>query len=158
MQLIADTSGLDALIMRFEDARATLPGLLQEAVQEAGHLLAEDLGAAAPVGPIEGPAGGTPPPGDGEGKLRDSFYVQDESETSVSVRTTQPQKLDYVVNGRGEVLPVVKKALMWPGLPHPVKRAGPSQANDFVTPVLDSFDVAEALQPVVDEIAVIIEG
>lgn len=39
--------------------------------------------------------------------------------------------------GRGEVLPVNKMALFWPGLPHPVKRAGPSKAYPFMKPTAE---------------------
>lgn len=154
MLLIVDTTGLGALTMRFQDARAELPGLMQQAAQEAGQVLVDDLSASAPVGANEGP----PPPGDGPGRLAESFFVRDESETSVAVCTTQPLKLQYVRYGRGEVLPVRKRALMWPGLDHPVRRAGPSQPNDFLTPVIQDFNLEEALQPVVDKLAVIIEG
>ncbi len=39
---------------------------------------------------------------------------------------------DWVINGRGDVYPVNKLALWWPGLDHPVKHAKPSQPNDFM--------------------------
>ena len=161
MQLIFDTTGLDLMRARIAEAKAALPGLLEQAVQDAGDWVAQNLSDAAPQGTS---GGGAPPPGDAPGRLSESFYVQTESSAfaegaAVSVRTRQPQKLKYVVEGRGVVLPVRKRALYWPGLAHPVRRAGPSQPNDFVTPTLDSAPGAqEALSVVVEELAAILEG
>jgi hypothetical protein len=39
---------------------------------------------------------------------------------------------DVVINGRGPIYPVNAKALWWPGLPHPVKSAGPAEGQPFV--------------------------
>jgi len=44
----------------------------------------------------------------------------------------------WVILGRGEVLPVNKEALYWPELAHPVKRAGPSRPNDFMATAFDA--------------------
>ena len=163
MQLIVDTSGLDALILRFMDARAALPGLMQQAAHDAGDMLKDELAAAAPVGKSEGP----PPPGDASGRLADSFYVMDDSagvESTVSVRTLQPLKLQYVTQGtgiyagKGRIYPTTKKALYWPGASNPYRSVAGQEPNDFVTPVLDGFQPEEALQIVIDELAAIIEG
>lgn len=156
MQLIVDTSGLDLLRQKIAEARDALPDLLQQAAREAGEAVRQNLQDEAPVGAVEGP----PPPGDAEGHLADSFSVQDEDSSggaAISVRTSQPQKLEYVTEGRGEVLPVTKKALFWRGLPHPVRRAGPSQPNDFVSKVLDNLPQAEEfLDPVVTRLEEIV--
>jgi hypothetical protein len=158
VRITFDTSGLDAQRARLAEARAALPGMLQDAVREAGDWVKQNLGDGAPVGEQEGP----PPQGDGPGRLSESFSVQDESSAfspgaAISVRTTQPQKLDWVVNGRGEVLPINKRALFWPGLAHPIRRAGPSQPNDFVTPALAEMpDAEEVLGVVVEQLAEII--
>jgi hypothetical protein len=160
MDIIVDTSGLELLRERIAEARAALPDLLQQVVYGAGTWVAEELSAAAPVGKDGGP----PPPGDAPGRLNESFYVQAEASkfadgAAISVRTRQPQKLSYVVNGRGEVLPVRKQALYWPSLAHPVRRAQPSQPNDFVTPALaNAPDAQEVLTPVVDELILILGG
>lgn len=161
MKLISNTDDIMALRQRLANTRAQLQPLLRQAVQDAGQWVAQNLSDAAPVGKAE--SGGTPIDGDAPGRLNESFYVQDEGSTessaSVTVRTRQPVKLKFVVEGRGEVRPVNKKALYWPGLPHPVKRAGPAAANDFVTPVLAEAPTAEeALGVVVDQLAVILEG
>lgn len=161
MNITVDTSGLDALRERLAAARAALPDLLQEAAVEAGEWIVQNLHDAAPVGPNEG---GPPPEGDGPGRLADSFYVQEESSAyspggAITVRTTQPTKLKFVTEGRGEVLPKVKRALFWPGLTHPVRRAGPSEPNDFVEVELQSMpDESDVLSVVVEQIAEILEG
>ena len=64
------------------------------------------------------------------------------------------------VEGRGWIFPVSKRALMWEGLSHPVMSAAPSQANDFVTPIIDSVtDIVEAeVQALIDELGAILEG
>jgi hypothetical protein len=162
MQITFDTSGLQALRARIAEARAAVPELLQQAVEGAGSWTVQNLGAAAPVGTQSG--GGPPPAGDAAGPLAESFYMQEEASqfangARVSVRTRQPQKLEWIVQGRGEVRPVTKRALYWPGLAHPVKYAGPSKANDFVTPVLASMPgVVEVLGVVAEELQVILEG
>lgn len=158
MELFFDASGVDVLRTKLAEARAALPGLLQQAVQDAGAWVSQNLSDAAPVGKDAGP------PGDAPGRLNESFYVQDEASkfadgAACSVRTRQPVKLQYVVKGRGVVLPVQKQALYWPSLAHPVRRAGPAPANDFVTPALALAPSAEeALSVVVEELAFILEG
>jgi hypothetical protein len=47
----------------------------------------------------------------------------------------------WVILGRGEVVPVNAKALWWPGLDHPVMRSGPSRPNDFMQ---TGFDAANS--------------
>lgn len=162
MRINVDYSGLDALRSKIAEARAALPGLLQEAAAEAGLQIVGALSTAAPVG--AGEEGSMPPLGDAPGRLNESFYVQAEESTyspggAISVRTTQPAKLEFVVKGRGEVRPKYKRALYWPGLAHPVKYAGPASANDFVTPVVESGpSEADALLGVVAQIAEILES
>jgi hypothetical protein len=141
------------------NARAFLPTLLHEAATETGTLVAEELKVAAPVGKGESSS----PPGDAEGRLADSFFVQDEivnaESATVAVKTNQPIKLKFVVKGRGTVLPVNKHALYWKELGYPVRRAGPSKANDFVTPVLDAApDAEEGLMTAFDEFRTTLEG
>lgn len=134
--LYVDTSGLDLLRAKLVECQQLVPAAVDEALGELGIEIITELAAAAPVGAGEGP----PPPGDAEGHLADSF-VSDVStqgrSSTLEITTTQPTKLRYVVEGRGEVLPVRAKALYWAGLDHPVKRAGPSEPNDFVTPVIE---------------------
>ena len=138
MALIEITTNLDEIIALIEEARAAVVPLLTEALVSGGEEMLQELSNAAPKGTGED---SIPPAGDASGRLADSFEMDEESDVSsahITIRTTQPQKLDWVVNGRGEVLPVTKKALYWKGLAHPVRRAGPSQPNDFVTPVVDA--------------------
>src|SRR5690242_2174454 len=119
-----DLSGLDAFRERLAYARSQLPDLTKKAVHDAGDWVVQNLQDAAPVGATEG----SPPPGDAPGRLSESFYVQDEGPASITVRTGQPQKLEYVTQGtgifgpRGEpIRPITKKALYWEGADHPVQ-------------------------------------
>ena len=161
MDLIFDTSGLDDLRRRVADARAMLPDQLQQAVKDAGDFVAQNLRDAAPVG--QGEEGSPPPAGDQPGRLADSFYAQEETSkftdgAAITVRTRQPLKLQYVVKGRGEVVPVAKRALYWKGLAYPVRRSGPSTPNDFVSEALTEVpDAAEALGVVIEQLQQILE-
>jgi hypothetical protein len=168
MQMIFDTTGLDNLRAKVQEAKAALPGLLAQAVQDAGVWVEQNLSDAAPVG--QGESGGTPLPGDTPGKLAESFYVQQESSAfangaKITVRTRQPLKLSYVVNGtgiyagKGRIYPTTKQALYWPGADHPVRSIAGMPANDFVTPALaDMPDANEVLGAVVEELQAILEG
>jgi hypothetical protein len=158
-----DMSGLDAFKERLALARAQLPDLMQKAVHDAGEWVAEELSNAAPVGASEGP----PPSGDAPGRLSESFYVQDEGPESITVRTKQPQKLEYVTQGTGiygkyhtPIVPTTKKALFWPGAAHPVRSVAGQEANDFVTPIVteEAPTAEEVLGMVVDELIGILEG
>ena len=149
MATITITTNLSEFITRIEEAKAALAPLVVEAMTNVGNDLVQQLSDAAPRGTGEE---ATPPEGDASGRLAESFVMEAESDemgAHVVVSTTQPQKLEWVRYGRGEVLPVVKKALFWPGLDHPVRRAGPSQPNDFVSPIVDS--AAEMLYGLLDE-------
>lgn len=155
MQIQTNIAELRARIL---DARSLLPSLIQDAANEAGTVVSDELKAAAPQG-----KGQSSPPGDAPGPLAGSFSMQydsiSEEGTTVSVVTNQPTKLSFVVKGRGEVRPKVKRALYWEGLSHPVKRAGPSKANDFVSPVLDNAPLAEeGMQMAFDEFKAVVEG
>lgn len=160
MRFTSDTSGIMAWRQRLAQTRAQVGPLLVRATREAGEWVTQNLSDAAPKSKAQN---ATPPDGDAPGRLAESFYVREEGATersaAVSVKTTQPTKLKFVVEGRGEVRPVNKKALYWQGLPHPVKRAGPMAANDFVSPVLAEAPTAEeALGVVVEQLAEILEG
>lgn len=136
MTFTITVTGLEELRARIATLRAALPEAMRSALDNTGTAVVGDLQQQAPAG---GNDDATPPLGDGPGKLRDSFQ-SDVTEASLHatliVSTTQPQKLAWVRYGRGPVYPVTKKALMWPGLPHPVRYAGPSQPNEFVEPVI----------------------
>ena len=133
-------TGIAEAQARIAAIRAALPMALADALTDVGDAVTADLQARAPVGADDDdsqPAAA----GDQAGRLRDSF-VQDvtqasDTHASLVVRTTQPQKLAWVVDGRGDVYPVNKKALFWKAQGHPVMHAGPSKPNDFVSPVLD---------------------
>lgn len=119
--------------------------------------MAEDLGNAAPQGKGEG---GENPPGDAPGPLSESFSAYAEIHANgnsavADVTTDQPLKFKFVTEGRGEVLPKTKKALFWKGLDHPVRRAGPAAANDFVSPVLDK--VEEVVGPEMDDLVNVLD-
>lgn len=168
MNLTFDTTGLDALRQRVARARAALPGLLQQAVQDAGTWVAQNLSDGAPVGQGEG--GALPPPGDAPGRLAESFYVQGESSAfsngaAVTVRTHQPLKLQYVTQGtgvyagRGRIYPTTKRALYWSGADHPVRSVAGQRPNDFVTPALAEMpDAQEVLSVVVEQLQEILEA
>lgn len=65
------------------------------------------------------------------GALQGSIHSEPLSERSWFIGT-DIEHAHYVEHGRGPVYPKVKKALYWPELAHPVKKAGPAPANDFV--------------------------
>lgn len=149
----SDTSGIDKIMSRIQKAQTELPRIARDTAQRAGDAVAKQLSSAAP----KGKSSGLPPIGDGPGKLSNSFSAQAElrgTGARMELKTIQGQKLEFVVKGRGVVLPKVKKALMWPGLPHPVKRAGPAKANDFVSPIMAKRDdvVKAEMQKAVQEI------
>lgn len=144
MAFTLTVTGIATLRARIAAIRAALPLAMMDALNTTGDAVISELQAAAPIGQGDDT---TAPAGDAPGKLKDSFISVVESTDGMhailTVSTTQPQKLSWVVNGRGPVYPVNKKALWWPGLPHPIKYAGPSQANDFVAPVMDQVpDIA----------------
>ena len=158
MPFTVTITGLDTVRARITALQAALPEAVMTGMQQIGTEAVSALSAASPVG--NSGADDTPPAGDAPGALRDSFQstlAGDGSHANLTVFTTQPQKLSWVVNGRGPVYPVNKKALWWPGLPHPVKYAGPSTPNDFVSPVIDQapdFAIAafeEAVNAVLNE-------
>lgn len=157
--LYVDTGGLNLLYARLLLAQERVPQAVQEGLDELSVDIITELADAAPKGTGEGP----PPPGDADGPLADSFESSIEASgygARLRVTTTQPTKLKYVVEGRGPVYPVKAKALYWAGLDHPVKSAGPSQPNDFVTPVLEeAVNVAEdIISASVAEAITVLEG
>lgn len=162
MQLIADASGIESLRERIAMAREALPTLLQRAALQAGTSMKDGLSNAAP----KGKGTGVPPAGDASGPLSESFFVQFESESSISVRTTQSTKLEYVTKGTGvygprgaRIVPVTKKALYWDGANQPYRSVAGQKPNDFVAPVLATAPAADAfLQVVVDELTTTLEG
>lgn len=165
MQITSDTSGLRDLIARVQEARSILPQLLVDAAQSAGDAVVDELSAAAP----KGQGGGTPLPGDASGPLFESFHATAENQGNVgvaTVSTTQPLKLQYVTEGtgiyvgKGRIVPLTKKALMWEGAPHPMKSVAGQRANDFVSPVLaDAVEtVAGEVQTAVEELVGILGG
>jgi hypothetical protein len=159
MIITSDTTGAEFLRARIDEAKLLLPGLLVDTAKIAGDAVVEELSNASPVG--EG--GGPNPPGDAPGRLADSFSCIAERQADAGVaevRCNQPSKLKFVREGRGWVFPVVRLALFWEGLPHPVKSARPSQPNDFVNPIIDSVSeiVEPEVQALVDELGAILEG
>jgi hypothetical protein len=167
MRISVDASGLDALREKLVEARAALPGLLQEAAMQAGEQIVESLGEAAPKGQGEG----SPPSGDADGALSESFFVQEEDSLfspggACSVRTTQPTKLAYVTTGTGiygpyntRIVPTTRFALFWPGADHPYRSVAGQKANDFVTPVVESGpDAGDVLATVAERVAEILES
>ncbi|HZU01522.1 MAG TPA: hypothetical protein VFA10_17775 [Ktedonobacteraceae bacterium] len=138
MRITINTDGLQRLRDALMAARDAVMPAVADAVEATCEQVQNGLSSAAPRG--TGDDAAEPPPGDAAGHLADSFsYALEAEEVMVTgtVSTSQPQKLAFVVEGRGEVFPVTKKALFWPGLAHPVRHAAASVANDFVSPVVD---------------------
>lgn len=133
------TPGTDLVTLRTQIAlaKAGIVDALAQGLLTGGNQVARNLSLAAPIGKGEE---GPPIPGDAPGRLLTSFCAVPTSQLTVEVRTSQPNKLALVVKGRKEVVPVTKRALMWPGLPHPVMRSRAVAPNDFVSPVLDSAE------------------
>jgi hypothetical protein len=162
MRLFLRANGLDQAQARLSQVRVALRAAVQDALLASAQETAQALSEAAPRGRASSSGGGGTPIGsDAPGTLKDSFTTeiaeQSASVLRVVVRTTQPAKLRYVRYGRGPVLPVQKLALMWEGLEHPVRRAGPAPANDFVTPVLQAARDA-TITRVTDAVDVAISG
>ena len=92
--------------------------------------------------------------------------MQEEGKYSITVRTKQPTKLEYVTQGtglfgpRGEpIRPVTKKALFWEGADHPVRSVRGQEPNSFVDEALAEAPTAEdVLGEVVDTLIGILEG
>lgn len=55
--------------------------------------------------------------------------------------TNTADYLQYVLYGRGWVFPVVKKALYWEELEHPVAYARPAEPQDYFSTVIDATPV-----------------
>jgi hypothetical protein len=151
-------AGLTDLSLRIQQARAALPLLLADEVQLLANNAVMALSDAAPRGKGEG--GAEPIGNDAPGRLFESFHVESNGSMAADVLCNQPQKLSFIVNGRGPVRPVRKKALMWKGLSHPVKYARATEPNDFVTPALDEVlaDVDASLDHLLLQLVAILEG
>jgi len=54
--------------------------------------------------------------------------------------------LRYVLYGRGWVFPVVKKALYWEELDHPVAYARPAEANDYFSVAIEATPVESIVE------------
>jgi len=140
MYLTINARGIQLLQQKIAAKQEALITSIPRAMQQISDDAISVLQVATPVGSSDG--SGIPPGSDAPGRLRDSYQsdiTSSDTEASLVIRTTQPTKLGYVVNGRGWVYPVSKKALFWQGLPHPVKSARPSQPNDFITPELPAI-------------------
>lgn len=135
---IRSTGGTDALRTRVLLASAIIGPTIAAGVSQAGQMVADALAAAAPRGQEGGDS--LPLGGDTSGPLSLSFESQVTAAAadyaSVQVVCSQPTKLRFVVEGRGPVSPVTKRALMWRALDHPVMSAKATEPNDFVTPAV----------------------
>lgn len=165
MRITVDASGIADLRARLMDAASMLPQLLEETVKEAGDDVVSSLGDDAPHGKGDGPPVGS----DAPGPLAESFSASVEStdtSATVTVSTSQPEKLKLVVEGTGiygprgtPIRPVKAKALYWDGADHPVRQVRGMRANDFVSPVLDDAkDEQGMLEDVVTELSNILQG
>jgi hypothetical protein len=143
---ITGSGNVGELRLRLQMAQAAIGLVVPTVISQAGQYVADELKIAAPQGSSSGDA--PPIEGDAPGHLADSFEQQMLASTAdyaaTQVITTQPRKLGFVVRGHGEVVPVNKRALMWQGLAHPVRKAKAVAPNDFVTPVLEA-GVAQAV-------------
>jgi len=70
-------------------------------------------------------------------ELRQSTTYDMESEFS-GIVWAMAKHFAWIILGRGEVVPVNKKALYWPELSHPVMRSGPTTPNDYMADTVDS--------------------
>ena len=134
-------TGLDAARARIAAIRGALRLAMIDAMTAIGDEAVAAFQIAAPVGQ-NGDPNAQPAEGDAPGPLHESFVSTLEMDGltgTLTISTTQPQKLSWVVNGRGPVYPVNKKALFWPGLDHPVRFAKATDPNDFVSPVVEQM-------------------
>lgn len=142
---------------RFARANAVLATMLESTMSDLGDYSVGLLQDAAPRG-VHGEEEVPPIAGDAPGRLYESFHFV-QTGTRVDVLCNQPAKLNFVVNGRGPVRPVRKRALYWYGLDHPVMYARASEPNDFITPVVGEI-VSEArifLLDLLVEVAIALE-
>jgi len=140
---LTSTGTISELRIRLQMAQAALGVVIPAAISQAGQNVADGLAAAAPHGANpDAPPVGSDAPGPLASSFESHVTASGADYAAVEVITTQPTKLGFVVNGHGPVAPVNKKALMWPGLPHPVRSARAVAPNDFVTPVTDAGTVA----------------
>jgi hypothetical protein len=126
---------------RLAQVKGMLTPLVQQELRALGQQSVEALSQAAPYGKSGGGGGLS---GDAPGRLAESFYAYTEG-LQTKVQCEQPHKLNIIVNGRGPVRPVHKKALYWQGLPHPVKYARATKPNDFVSPVVEEMSTEAAI-------------
>lgn len=166
MIINSDTTGLEFLRLRVDEAKLLLPGLLVDTAQIVGESVAQALGDAAP----QGQGSGDNPSGDAPGPLAESFYAESELQANAGVavvKTTQPTKLGYVRYGTGvygkygqRIVPTTKRALFWEGADHPFRSVAGQKPNDFISPVL--AEVKDIIEPevnaIIDELRAILEG
>jgi hypothetical protein len=136
------------LIANLEAARDLLSDATVAACNEIANTAVEDLINNAPFDEEEDNM--TPP--DEEGHLNESFYAIEAipgvgGEASAEVHTSQAIKLEYVTEGTEEkapIRPLIKQALWWPALDHPVASVAGQEPNPFVeetyTQLLDKVD------------------
>lgn len=159
MMIDNNTAGIASLRERLAMISGQLSQLAVTAGQNIGDAVIQQLGDAAP----HGQGGGSSPADDADGPLSESFSANAEEQGEgalVTVKTSQGTKLGYVVNGRGEIRPMSKRALYWEGLPHPVKYARATQPNDFVSPIINnSSDIVEPeMHLIIDELSAMLGG
>lgn len=141
MRITINANGLQVLRERLIRAQDAVMPAVVDAITETGNTIKEGLSHAAPRGLSSADEAAQPIEGDIPGRLGESFAFEVEADAVMvhgTVSTNQPQKLAFVVGGRGPIYPVNKRALYWQGLDHPVRSARASQANDFVSPVVDA--------------------
>lgn len=152
---------IDDMIARLEAVQTELRERILIAAGEVGQQIVEQLQASAPVG--EG-GGGEPAGDDAPGPLSESFEMRQDGAT-VSVVTTQANKLGYVRYGTGiygptgsRIVPRTASALAftWHGQLMIRRSVAGQKPNDFVTPALADADeiMVEHMTEAVSEVMI----
>lgn len=155
------SGGFTSLIQRVQAASQYIPAMMEASMKDTADNTVSLLHDNAPFDPA--PDNGQIP-GE-EGHLRDSFYADPiqagGAHVTALVRTNEPIKFGYVVNGTDTpIVPVEKQALWWPDAPHPMPWVHGQAGNDFVGRLVDLVGEAgvQSLEIGLQQIVVILEG
>lgn len=140
------------MIARLEEAKTQFEEKTVEACDEIANTAVETLSKNAPYDPEPN---NDVIPGE-EGHFNESFYAIQAISVGngiaqTAVETNEPIKFEYVTQGtmdKSPIEPLVKKALWWPALDHPVYSVQGQEPNPF-------FD--ESYQQILDEAPTIVE-
>jgi hypothetical protein len=147
-------------IAKLEEAKIAFAEKTVEACDAVANMAVETISKKAPFDEEEN---NDVIPGE-EGHLNESFYAiqaiaTGDGQATTSVNTNEPIKFEYVTEGtmdKSPIRPVVKKALFWPALEHPVASVKGQEPDEFFNEAYDEIVneagsvVDETFAPVID--------